>query len=101
MLRPPKKKLRPPKEILNTFYVGILYDTKPTSMQIRTHITDFRKKLEIPMFVTNIDILITNTEIFQKLVSPLPTSCVPLGGRVPQVGNPWPIVRSSYVSNLK
>jgi hypothetical protein len=88
MLRPPKKKLHPPKEILNTFYVGILYDTIPTSMQIRTHITDFRKKLEIPMFVTNIDILITNTEIFQKLVSPLPTSCVPLGGRVPQVGNP-------------
>jgi hypothetical protein len=56
---------------------------------------------KIAIYITNIAIWVVICIIFRTLASPLPTFCVPLGGRVPQVGNPcsrWivPLKDSTY-----
>ncbi len=89
VLHTPKNKLRVTgcipmeMEIWNNFYVGILYNT-PTRCKLEPKLVIFEKlNSKIALFITNLAIFVTNIGIFQKLASPLPTSCIP------QVGNPW------------
>ncbi len=92
MLRPPKKKSGPPKKTCSSFYVRIHYYSirkkyhSVSRCNSKHKLLIFEKKhSKLPLLLQ----ILQFVSFVQTLASPLPTSCVPPGGRVPQVGNPW------------